>query len=71
VFLFGAICDFPTLYRFSFPTCRSDLTEICKKIAFFQRIFADGEYVKAGASVQEDLSGASVVLAVKEVPLHR
>jgi alpha-aminoadipic semialdehyde synthase len=35
------------------------------------RIFADSEYVRAGAAVQEDLSGASVVLAVKEVPLHR
>lgn len=35
------------------------------------RIFADHEYVAAGAAVQEDLSPASVILAVKEVPIHK
>jgi len=32
------------------------------------RIFPDGEYEKAGAEVKEDLSQASVIFAVKEIP---
>ncbi len=34
-----------------------------------RRIFPDEAYVEAGATVQEDLSEASVILAVKEVPI--
>lgn len=34
------------------------------------RIFADEEYKKAGAEVNEDLSRSSVVLAIKEIPEH-
>jgi len=34
------------------------------------RIFPDSEYEKAGAEVKEDLSEASVVLAVKEIPIQ-
>lgn len=34
------------------------------------RVFSDEEYTAAGATVQEDLSGAAVVLAVKEIPLE-
>jgi len=32
------------------------------------RVFADNDYAQAGAAVQEDLSAAQVVLAVKEIP---
>jgi alpha-aminoadipic semialdehyde synthase len=35
------------------------------------RIFPDAEYSRAGAHVQEDLTPASVILAVKEVPIHK
>ena len=34
------------------------------------RIFSDEEYRKAGAEISEDLQGADVVFAVKEIPLH-
>lgn len=34
------------------------------------RIFKDEEYENVGAEVNEDLGGAEVVLAVKEIPLH-
>ena len=34
-----------------------------------RRIFVDSEYQKAGAVVQEDISEASVILGVKEVPV--
>ena len=33
-----------------------------------QRVFADEEYVRAGARVDEDLSACDIVLAVKEIP---
>jgi len=33
------------------------------------RIFKEGEYVRAGATVSEDLSGCQVVFAIKEVPV--
>jgi len=33
-----------------------------------RRIFPNGAYEEAGATIQEDLSPASVILAVKEVP---
>lgn len=33
------------------------------------RIFPDEEYVKAGAEINEDLGAASLVLAVKEIPV--
>ncbi|MDA8017223.1 MAG: bifunctional lysine ketoglutarate reductase /saccharopine dehydrogenase family protein [Thermoanaerobaculia bacterium] len=33
------------------------------------RVFSDDEYREAGASVDEDLSSAGVILAVKEVPI--
>ncbi len=35
-----------------------------------QRIFADAEFVRAGARVDEDLSACDIVLAVKEIPLQ-
>merc|ERR1719197_1075559 len=35
------------------------------------RIFPDSDYEQAGAVVQEDLSPASVVFGVKEVPIHK
>ncbi len=34
------------------------------------RVFADDEYAAAGATVAEDLSGAGIVVAVKEIPLE-
>lgn len=34
------------------------------------RVFADREYAAAGATVAEDLSGAGIVVAVKEIPLE-
>jgi alpha-aminoadipic semialdehyde synthase len=34
------------------------------------RVFPDSEYLVAGASVQESLSPCSVVLAIKEIPIH-
>ncbi len=33
------------------------------------RIFPDGEYVRAGAKIQEDFSGCPIVFAVKEIPV--
>ena len=35
-----------------------------------QRVFAEDEYVRAGARVYEDLSACDIVLAVKEIPLE-
>ncbi len=32
------------------------------------RIFSDDEYIQAGAKVKEDLSGCSIIFAVKEIP---
>lgn len=34
------------------------------------RVFPDGEYEAAGATVQEDLCPSRMVLAIKEIPLH-
>ncbi len=34
------------------------------------RVFADAEYAEAGARVEEDLSRAGIVVAVKEIPLE-
>jgi alanine dehydrogenase len=34
------------------------------------RVFTDRDYVQAGVSVQDDLSAAATVLAVKEIPLE-
>lgn len=34
------------------------------------RAFADADYTDAGAAVQEDLSSAAVILAIKEIPLE-
>ncbi len=34
------------------------------------RVFKDKEYENAGAKISEDLSGASVIFAVKEIPLE-
>ena len=34
------------------------------------RIFTDDAYKNAGAEINEDLSKAGVVLAIKEIPLH-
>jgi alpha-aminoadipic semialdehyde synthase len=34
------------------------------------RVFSDEEYTAAGAAVQEDLSPAGIVLAVKEIPVE-
>ena len=34
------------------------------------RIFSDSEYRAAGAEINEDLSRARVVFAVKEIPSH-
>jgi alanine dehydrogenase len=34
------------------------------------RVFEDDEYVQVGATVQEDLSAASTIFAVKEIPLE-
>lgn len=34
------------------------------------RVFGDDEYAAAGARVDEDLSGAGIVVAVKEIPLE-
>jgi alpha-aminoadipic semialdehyde synthase len=34
-----------------------------------QRAFADADYAEAGATVQDDLASAGVILAVKEIPL--
>ena len=33
------------------------------------RIFTDDEYIRAGAEINEDLSEANVILAVKEIPI--
>lgn len=33
------------------------------------RIFPDGDYIREGARVEEDLSSCSIILAVKEIPL--
>lgn len=33
------------------------------------RVFADEDYVKEGAKIEEDLSRCSIILAVKEIPL--
>ncbi len=35
------------------------------------RAFADADYEAAGAAVQEDISAADVVLAIKEIPVER
>ena len=35
------------------------------------RAFADADYEAAGAAVQEDISAADVVLAIKEIPAKR
>jgi len=32
------------------------------------RIFPDNEFIQAGAKIQEDLSGCSIIFAVKEIP---
>lgn len=42
------------------------LVQPCNK-----RIFTNVEYAEAGATVQEDLSDASLLLGVKQMPLHR
>ncbi len=34
------------------------------------RIFSEAEYTAAGAEISEDLSSASVIVAVKEIPIH-
>ena len=34
------------------------------------RIFSDQEYINTGATISEDLSSCSVVLAVKEIPIN-
>lgn len=34
------------------------------------RVFQDDEYVRAGARVEEDISGCPLVLGVKEIPSH-
>ncbi len=34
------------------------------------RIFTDMEYVQAGAELKEDISDASVIVGVKEVPIE-
>jgi alpha-aminoadipic semialdehyde synthase len=34
-----------------------------------RRVFADGEYTKAGATISEDLSGCGLILGVKQVPV--
>jgi saccharopine dehydrogenase (NAD+, L-lysine-forming) len=34
------------------------------------RIFSDDDYLKAGAKIQEDLSGCPIVFAVKEMPIN-
>ncbi len=58
------------------PLIPGDLSSLCKdhRLQILVqpspiRVFKDNEYLEAGAVVQEDLSGADVVLAVKEVPL--
>ena len=35
-----------------------------------KRIFSDFEYEKAGAIVSEDMSKCSLILGIKEVPIH-
>mmetsp|Transcript_36889 Transcript_36889/g.90311 ORF Transcript_36889/g.90311 Transcript_36889/m.90311 type:complete len:982 (-) Transcript_36889:89-3034(-) len=35
------------------------------------RVFSDAEYERSGAVVQEDISDASTIVGVKEVPIHR
>jgi hypothetical protein len=42
------------------------LVQPCNK-----RVFTNSEYLEAGAKVQEDLSEASLLLGVKQMPLHR
>lgn len=34
------------------------------------RVFPDGDYQQEGARIEEDLSPCSIILAVKEIPLH-
>ena len=34
------------------------------------RIIPDKDYIQEGARVEEDLSSCSIILAVKEIPLH-
>ena len=34
------------------------------------RVFTDSQYVAAGAALQDDVSPASVILGVKEVPVE-
>jgi alpha-aminoadipic semialdehyde synthase len=34
------------------------------------RVFADREYIQAGANIGEDLSGCPIIFAVKEIPSH-
>lgn len=57
------------------PLTPSDLSVLAKRynLGFLVqpssiRVFSDEEYQKAGATIQEDLSAAPIVLAVKEVP---
>ena len=34
------------------------------------RVFTDDQYAKAGAILKDDISPASVIMGVKEVPIH-
>ena len=57
------------------PLIPDDVTELKQKYGIHTiiqpskiRAYSDGEYRKAGAEINEDLSKANVILAVKEIP---
>ena len=49
-------------------TKHSDLTILVQPSSL--RIFSDEDYAKAGGQVQEDISEASIIIGVKEIPIE-